>query len=41
MFCLLMALLHITFFQVLLGEMTDEGGADYLIKGLDGDWGGK
>ncbi len=41
MFCLLMALLHITFFQVLLGGMTDEGGAGYLIKGLDSDWGGK
>ena len=41
MFCLLMALLHITFFQVLLGGITDEGGAGYLIGGLNSDWGGK
>lgn len=31
LFCLLMAVLHITFFQNLFGSLTDEQGAGYLV----------
>lgn len=38
--CLLMAMLHVTFFQTLFAGMSDESGAGYLMS--DGsEWGGK
>lgn len=39
LFCLLMAILHVTFFQNLFAGMSDESGAGYLST--NGDWGGK
>ena len=39
LFCLLIALLHIGFFQELFAGMADERGADYLTA--TEDWGGK
>ena len=38
--CLLMALLHISYFQNLLAGMTDEHGAEYLMSSGK-NWGGK
>lgn len=38
--CLLVALLHISFFQNLFASITDEGGSRYLTNNGD-DWGGK
>ncbi len=40
-FCLLMAFLHISYFQNLFGSMSDEGGQSYLITNVGDDWGGK
>lgn len=39
LFCLLMAIGHITFFQGLFAGMTDESGSGYLTEGVD--WGGE
>lgn len=39
-FCLLMAMLHITYFQNLFGGMTDEQGAGYLLVTTDETVGG-
>ena len=40
-FCLLMAVAHVSFFQSLFAGMTDESGAGYLGSDPDSDWGGK
>ena len=37
---LLIAVLHITFFQEMFGGMVDEGGSSYLLE-TNEDWGGK
>lgn len=39
--CLLMATLHVSFFQELFTGLTDESGASYLNSNLNNDWGGK
>lgn len=39
-FCALCAAAHITIFQTILGGLTDEKGASYLI-GSGGEWGGR
>lgn len=39
LFCLLMAIGHVTFFQSLFAGMTDESGSSYLTT--DSDWGGQ
>jgi len=39
-FCLLIAIAHITYFQQLFGSMSDEGGQEYLIQGMGNEWGG-
>ena len=36
-FCLLMAILHVSYFQVLFGGMADEQGASYLIQTSSGE----
>lgn len=41
LFCLLMAVAHISFFQELFAGMTDESGAGYLNWDTNDDWGGK
>ena len=41
LFCLLMAVAHISFFQELFAGMTDESGAGYLNWDANDDWGGK
>lgn len=38
--CLLLAMLHVSYFQTLLAGMADERGADYLMSSGQ-DWGGK
>lgn len=40
LFCLLMAIAHVTFFQNLFAGFSDERGAEYLMSD-DKDWGGK
>ena len=39
--CLLMAVAHISFFQGLFAEITDESGVGYLNWDTNDDWGGK
>lgn len=39
LFCLLMAIVHVTFFQDIFSGMTDEQGRTYLTE--SGDWGGQ
>lgn len=41
LFCLLMAVGHVSFFQNLFAGMTDESGAGYLDWDATDDWGGK
>lgn len=41
LFCLLMAMGHVTFFQNLFAGMSDESGNGYLTSDSGGDWGGK
>ena len=41
LFCLLMAVGHVSFFQNLFAGMTDESGAAYLNWNPNEDWGGK
>lgn len=41
LFCLLMAVAHISFFQELFAGMTDESGTGYLNWDTNDDWGGK
>ena len=41
LFCLLMAVAHVSFFQELFAGMTDESGAGYLNWDTNDDWGGK
>ena len=41
LFCLLMAVGHVSFFQNLFAGMTDESGAGYLNWNPNEDWGGK
>ncbi|WP_291593818.1 EpsG family protein [Bacteroides sp.] len=41
LFCLLMAVAHLSFFQNLFAGMTDESGAGYLNWEVNDDWGGK
>lgn len=41
LFCLLMAVAHVSFFQELFAEVTDESGAGYLNWEANDDWGGK
>jgi len=41
LFCLLMAVAHISLFQELFAGMTDESGAGYLNWDVNDDWGGK
>lgn len=41
LFCLLMAVAHISFFQEFFAGMTDESGAGYLNWDANDDWGGK
>lgn len=40
-FCLLMAIGHVSFFQNFFAEMTDEKGGNYLNWDTNDDWGGK
>lgn len=40
--CLLLAIFHVTYFQILFGGMTDEQGAGYLLSSLeDSSFGGR
>lgn len=39
--CLLMAIVHVSFFQNLFAGLTDDKGAEYLMTSADEAWGGK
>lgn len=41
LFCLMMAVGHISFFQNLFAGVTDEAGANYLNWNVNDDWGGR
>ncbi len=41
LFCLLMAIGHVSFFQNFFADITDESGAGYLNLDKNDDWGGK
>ena len=41
LFCLAMAVLHISFFQTLFADFSDESGAAYLTSNSNNAWGGR